>query len=324
MKRREFILAAGGAVAWPLAGRAQSQKTTIGYLASGSPGAFASRLAAFREGLGGAGYVEGRNVEIEYRWADGLYDSMRAFASDLVGRKVDAIVAIGPPSLRAAKEATSAIPVVFVVGSDPVRDGLVASMSRPGGNLTGFSFLAVDLTPKRLELVSELVPKARMIALLANPTNAAEERVIADVQEAAQGAGFGLRTLRAADASGIDAAFTTLAEHSDTVLIVSPDSLFTTRSEQIVALASRHVVPTIYAFREFVAAGGLASYGTNVPAVHRQAGIYVARILKGEKPGELPVMQPSTFELVINLKTAKALGLEVQPTLIARADEVIE
>jgi putative ABC transport system substrate-binding protein len=197
-------------------------------------------------------------------------------------------------------------------------------MARPGGNITGISFLAVDLTPKRLELVSELVPTAKTIALLANPTNAAEERVIQDVQKAAQAASYQLETLRAANDRDIDAAFAGLAGQRGKVLIVSPDSLFTTRTEQLVALASRHAIPTIYAYREFVVAGGLASYGTRVPAVHRQAGIYVGRILKGDKPGDLPVMQPTTFELVLNLKTVKALGLEVPDKLLALADEVIE
>jgi ABC-type uncharacterized transport system substrate-binding protein len=324
VRRREFILALCGAAAWPLVARAQMAVPRIGYVASGSQDAFASRVAGFNEGLSTLGFADGRNVAIEYRWADGVYDRLRASVSELLAAKVDVIVAVGPPALRAAKEATSTIPIVFVVGSDPVRDGLVASMSRPGGNITGISFLAVDLTPKRLELMSELVPNAKMISVLANPTNAAEERVVKEVKEAAQTAKHKLETLRASNDSEIEAAFATLAGQRGRVLIVSPDSLFTTRTEQVVALASRHAIPTIYAYREFVLAGGLASYGTRVPAVHRQAGVYVGRILKGDKPGDLPVMQPNTFELVINLKTAKALGLEVAPTLLARADEVIE
>jgi putative tryptophan/tyrosine transport system substrate-binding protein len=323
MKRRDFVLAMGGAVAWPLAGRAQAMRK-IGYLAAGSQSAFATRVVAFKEGLGSLGFVDGRDVTIEYRFVDGMYDRLQAAAADLVAQRVDVIVALGPPSLRAAKAATSTIPIVFVIGSDPVRDGFVASMSRPGGNITGISFLAVDLTPKRLELVSELVPKAKRIALFANPTNAAEERVVAEVQEAAQGRGFQFQPLRASSDREIDAAFATLAQQRDSVLIVSPDSFFTTKAEQLVALANRHAVPAIYAFREFVAAGGLVSYAPAVPPLHRQSGVYAARILKGEKPGDLPVMQPTTFALVINLKTAKTLGLDVAATVLARADEVIE
>jgi putative ABC transport system substrate-binding protein len=327
MKRRDFIALLGSAAAAatsPLAGRAQTTVPRIGYVAGGSQSAFATRVAGFNEGLGTLGFVDGRNVAIEYRWADGVYDRLRASISELVASKVDVILATGPPVLRAAKEATSTIPIVFVVGSDPVRDGLVASMSRPGGNITGISFLAVDLTAKRLELVSQLVPHTKMLALLANPTNAAEERVVKEVQEAAQAAGYQLETLRAANAGEIEAAFAKLAGQRGRALIVSPDSLFTTQTEQLVALASRHAIPTIYAYREFVVAGGLASYGTRVPAVHRQAGVYVGRILKGDKPGDLPVMQPTTFELVINLKTAKALGLQLPDRLLALADEVIE
>jgi putative ABC transport system substrate-binding protein len=312
------------ATTWPLAGRAQTAIPSIGYVSSGSQTAFATRVAGFNEGLGTLGFADGHNIAIYYRWADGVYDRLRASVSDLVARRVDVIVAVGPPALRAAKEATSSVPIVFVVGSDPVRDGLVASMSRPGGNITGISFLAVDLTPKRLELASELVPNAKMIALLVNPTNAAEARVVEDVHGAARAADYQLETLKAGSDNEIEAAFAKLAGWRGKVLIVSPDSLFTSRAEQLVALASRHATPTIYAYREFVLAGGLASYGTRVPTVHRQAGIYVGRILKGEKPGDLPVMQPTTFELVINLNTAKALGLDVPPTLLARADEVIE
>jgi ABC-type uncharacterized transport system substrate-binding protein len=324
MIRRDFIRGLGAAVAWPLAARAQTGMRRIGYVASGSQSAFVTRVAGFKEGLATLGFVDGRNVAIEYRWAEGVYDRLRAAVAELVAAKVDVILASGPPVLRAAKEATSTIPIVFVVGSDPVRDGLVASMARPGGNITGISFLAVDLTPKRLELVSELVPTAKTIALLANPTNAAEERVVKDVQTAAQAASYQLETLSAANDRDIDAAFARLAGQRGKVLIVSPDSLFTTRAEQVVALASRHAIPTIYPYREFVVAGGLASYGSHVPGVHRQAGVYVGRILKGDRPGELPVMQPTTFELVLNLKTAKTLGLDVPPSLLVRADEVIE
>ena len=325
MKRREFIALFGGAATWPLAARAQQPAMpVIGYLATGSPDIFASRLAALRQGIGEYGYFEGRNVAIEYRWASGLYDQMQAFATDLVARRVDVIVSVGPPSLRAAAAATSTIPVVFVTGSDPVRDGLVASMSRPDRNLTGITFLAVDLTPKRLQLVAELVPQAKLVALLANPSNRAEERVVADAQTAAKTAGFEITVLKASNDSEIDATFGALAERGAGVLIVSPDTLFTTRAEKIATLAAQHTIPTIFAFRESVVAGGLASYGPSTPRVHREAGVYVGRILRGDKPGDLPVLQPTTFELTINLKTAKALGLTVQPTLLARADEVIE
>ena len=248
----------------------------------------ANYLRAFRQGLKEAGFVEGRNVAIEYRWASGLYDQMQMFASDLVQRKVDIIVAIGPPSLRAASAATSTIPVVFVVGSDPVRDGLVASMSRPDRNLTGITFLAVDLTPKRLELVAELTPHTKVIGLLTNPANAAEERVVTDAQAAAKTAGLQVTVLPASNDREIDAAFATLVQRQVGVLIVSPDTLFTTRADRIVAQASKHTTPTIFAFREFVVAGGLASYGPSTPRVHREAGRYVGRILKGDKARRSP------------------------------------
>jgi putative ABC transport system substrate-binding protein len=324
MNRREFIGILGGAVAWPLAARGQGAIRRIGYLAAGSQSAFATRVVAFKDGLGTLGLVDGRDVAIDYRFVDGQYERLQTAAGDLVAQSVDVIVALGPPALRAAKAATSTIPIVFVIGSDPVRDGLVASMARPGGNATGISFLAVELTQKRLELVSELVPKAKTIALLANPNNAAENRVVVEVQEAAQQRGFQFRPIRAANDRDIDAAFAMLAAQRDSALIVSPDSLFTSRAEQIVALADQHRMPAIYAYREIVAAGGLAGYAASVPALHRQSGVYAGRILKGEKAGDLPVMQPTKFELTINLKTAKTLGLDIPPTLLARADEVIE
>jgi putative ABC transport system substrate-binding protein len=325
MKRREFIALLGGAAAaWSGPARGQQKMPVIGFLTTGSASAFASRLTAFRQALGELGFVEGQNLAIEYRWAGGVYDQMQAFTTDLVGRKVDVIFVSGPPSLRAASAATSTIPIVFVVGSDPVRDGLVGSMSRPDRNLTGITFLAVDLTPKRLELVAELVPKAKAVGLLTNPTNAAEERVVTDAQTAAKTAGFRLEVLTAHNDEGIDAAFAVLAQRQVGALLVSPDSLFTIRTDRVVALALSHRIPTVFAFRESVAAGALASYGPNVPRVYHDAGLYVGRILKGDKPGDLPVLQPTAFELVINLKTAKALGLNVPPTLLARADEVIE
>ncbi len=323
MRRRDFIAALGG-IAMPYGAEAQQKSPVIGYLSTGSPGTFASRLAAFRQGFGELGFAEGRNVAIEYRWASGEYDQMRTFAADLVGRNVDVILTSGPPALRAASAATSAIPVVFVVGSDPVRDGLVGSMSRPDRNLTGIAFLAVDLTPKRLELVSELVSQTKIVGLLTNPTNAAEERVVTDAHAAARIAGLRLEVLPASNDGEIDAAFATALQRQAGALLVSPDTFFTTRSSRIAALAVSHRIPTIFAYRESVAAGGFASYGPNVPRVYHDAGRYVGRILKGDKPGDLPVLQPTVFELVLNLKTAKALGLNVPPTLLARADEVIE
>jgi putative ABC transport system substrate-binding protein len=326
MRRREALALLGGAVlARPFAARAQQKAMpVIGYLSVVSPGASESRLAAFRQGLAETGYVEGQNVAIEYRWAAGSYDRLPGFAAEFVGRKVDLIAAIGPPSARAAKAATSTIPIVFLLGADPVADGLVASLARPDGNLTGFSFLVTELTPKRLELVSELVPQAKVIALMVNPTNASDERGVRDAEEAARATGVQLQILKAGAESEIDSAFTTLAQLHAGALVVSPDSFFTSRREQVVELAARQVVPAIYAFREFTAAGGLISYGTSVTSVHRQLGTYAGRILKGAKPADLPVQQPTTFELVINLKTAKALGLTVPQTLLARADEVIE
>jgi putative ABC transport system substrate-binding protein len=328
MRRREFIRLLGGAAAstplGPLVARAQRKTPVIGYLSTGSPSAFASRLAAFRQGLGELGFAEGQNLAIEYRWASGEYDQMQTFAADLVGRNVDVILTSGPPSLRAASAATSTIPVVFVVGSDPVRDGLVSSMSRPDRNLTGITFLAVDLTPKRLELVTELVPQTKIVGLLTNPTNAAEERVVTDAQAAARAVGLRLEVLPASNDGEIDAAFAMVGQRQVGALLVSPDSLFTSRTSRIAALATTHRIPTIFAFRESVAAGGFASYGPNVPRVYHDAGLYVGRILKGDKPGDLPILQPTVFELVLNLKTAKALGLNVPPTLLTRADEVIE
>lgn len=325
MRRREFISLLGSAVAaWPMRVRAQQKTPIIGYLVTGSERAFASRLAGFRQGLGEQGFVEGQNVAIEYRWAGGVYDQMRAFAADLVGRKVDAIFTAGPPALRAASAATSTIPVVFVAGSDPVRDGLVANMSRPDRNLTGIAFLAVDLTPKRLELITELVPRTKLIGLLTNPANAAERRVVTEIQDAAKTAGLQIAVLNASKEADIEAAFKAMAPNRPDALIVSPDSLFTTQSQQIIALASHYAVPAVYAYSEFVVAGGLASYGPNVPRVYRDAGVYVGRILKGDKPGDLPILQPTTFDLFINQKTAKALGLTIPVTLLARADHVIE
>jgi putative ABC transport system substrate-binding protein len=296
----------------------------IGFLGSGSPGPSAPFVAAFRQGLGESGHVEGQNVAIEYRYAEGRDDRPSALAADLVGRKVDVIVAAGGPASRAAKAASQTVPIVFTVGGDPVATGLVASLSRPGGNVTGVSWLAVELMSKRLELMSELVPRARAIALLVNPNSRQTERVIRDVQEGPRPSGVQLPLLNAGSESEIDAAFASLGHGPVAALVVQPEPFLNSRREQIVALAARHAVPAIYALREYALAGGLVSYGPSLAAVYRQAGIYTGRILKGAKPADLPVQQPTTFELVINLRTAKALGLTIPPSFLARADEVIE
>jgi putative tryptophan/tyrosine transport system substrate-binding protein len=327
MKRRGFITLLGGAAAsMPLASRAQ-QKTmpVIGFLSPGLPGAGGPLLAAFREGLSEAGHTEGQNVTIEYRWAE-QNDRLPALAAALVGRKVDLILAITGPMALAAKNASSTIPVVFFIGGDPVANGLAASLARPGGNLTGVTLFGDELNPKRLELISELVPQARVIALLVNPNNplAAASAKSAHMQEAARAKQVQLRILNASSESEIDAAFATLVELRAGALVIDTDLLFFARREQLGALAARHSVPAIYYRREFVAAGGLISYGPSFATAYRQAGIYAGKILGGAKPSDLPVMQPAKFELVINSKAAKALGLIVPPTLLATADEVIE
>ena len=321
MKRRELIVLLGGfAIWWPFAARAQQKAMPmIGYLHFASAGSFPYQIAAFRQGLSENGYAEGENVATEYRWAEGHYDRLPPLAADLVGRKVDVIVAFGDPSARAAKLATSTIPIVFIFGGDPVGEGLVASLGRPGGNLTGVSTLFIDLTPKRLELLSELVPQAKVITLLVNPNMATTDRIIRDAQAAALVKGVQLSVLKAGTEGEIDTAFQTLVQ-----LVVGNDPFFASRHEQVVALAERAAVPAVYPFREFAGAGGLTSYGPSLTAASRQLGVYVGKILKGEKPADLPVEQPTKFELVINLKTAKALGLTVPQALLARADEVIE
>jgi len=324
VKRREFIALLGGAAgALPLALRAQQKAMpVIGFLCGGASGAFGSAVAAFRQGLSETGYVEGQNVTIEYRWADGRYDALPGLAADLVARKVDVIAAIGgtPPAL-AAKNATATVPIVFAAG-DPVELGLVANLSRPAGNLTGFSLLGAELMPKRLELLFELVPQAKVIALLVNPNNAASERIVQNAQEAARAKGVQLLVLKARTESEIHAAFPDEVQAG--ALLVGGDPLFDTQLEQLVALAATHGVPAIYQSREFAEAGGLISYGLNFTAAFRLVGVYAGKILKGTKPDDLPVQQPTTFELVVNLKTAKALGLTIPPPILGRADEVIE
>ncbi len=322
MNRRELVLMLGAVTAARALRAQQKAMPVIGYLATGSPGPSATYRAVFRQGLSETGYVEGQNVAIEYRWAEGEYDRLSALAADLVGRKVDVIATFGLPSALAAKSATSTIPIVFSVG-DPVERGLVASLARPGGNLTGVSTMGPELISKRLELLSELVPQAGVIALLVNPNNSNTERSIGDMQEAARAKGVQLHILKAGTESEIDAAFATGIQHAG-ALVLGGDPFFENRREQLVALAARHAIPAIYFWREFAVAGGLISYAPSLKATFRQAGIYAGKILKGAKPADLPVQQPTTFELVVNLKTAKALGLTVPPSILARADEVIE
>jgi putative ABC transport system substrate-binding protein len=292
----------------------------IGFLGSASPSHI---LAAFHQGLGETGYVDGQNLAFEYRWAEGRYDRLPALAADLVLRKVDLIAADGIPAALAAKTATSTIPIVFAVG-DPVDLGLVASLARPGGNLTGVSTMAPELSPKRLELLSELVPQVGVIALLVNPNNSNTERTTRDMQEAARARGVQLHILIAGTESEIDAAFATLVQLHAGALVVGGDPFFANRREQLVTLAATHGVPAIYQSREFAEAGGLISYGLNFIAAFRLVGVYAGKILKGAKPADLPVQQPTTFELIVNLKTAKDLGLTIPPSILARADEVIE
>jgi putative tryptophan/tyrosine transport system substrate-binding protein len=323
MRRRELLLLLGGTMTAARALCAQQKAMpVIGYLQPGSPGPSAPFLAAFRGGLGETGYVEGQNLAIESRWAENRYDRLPALAADLVDRRVDVIATSGAGAL-AAKNVTSTIPIVSLVG-DPVATGLYASLARPGGNLTGVSPLTAELMRKRLELLSELVPQAGVIALLMNPNNANAERVIRDVQEAANTKRVQLPILKAATESEIDAAFASLVPLQAGALVVGADPLFNNRREQLVALASRYAVPAIYEWRESVAAGGLISYGPSLTGIYRQLGIYAGKILKGAKPADLPVQQPTTFELVVNLNTAKALGLTVPQSILARADEVIE
>jgi putative ABC transport system substrate-binding protein len=325
MRRRDVItLIAGAAAAWPVAARAQRPVPVIGYLSVGSPETDDFRLTAFRQGLNQIGYIEGQNVAVEYRWAQGQNDRLPALAADLVQRQVIAIATVGPPSAFAAKAATSTIPIVFVVGIDPVQAGLVASLNRPGGNITGVALLSAELAAKRLDLVHELVPTATLVALLVNPTNAVSDSMMRNLQDAAPSLGLQVHVLRASTASEIDAAFGALVELRAGALVLGGDPFFTNQRAQIVALAARHAVPAIYGVRQFPAAGGLMSYGTDLADSFREAGVYTGKILKGAEPADLPVEQVVKVELVINLKTAKALGLTFPLTLLGRADEVIE
>jgi putative ABC transport system substrate-binding protein len=325
MKRREFISLLGGAVAsWPLAARGQQPATpVIAFLGSGSS-LMVPRLHAFRQGLKDMGYVEGENVAMEARWAQGQFDQLPALAAELVRGGVAVIVTTGLGSALAAKAATTTIPVVFVGADNPVRFGLVASLNRPGGNATGLNLLTSELTAKRLEIVRQLLPGTATVAVIINPNSPEVAPQLADVQSASRALGQPIAILNASNESDLDTAFASLAQHGADALLVTNDAFFFNRLDQIVALAAHNAVPTIYDRREYAAAGGLISYGPNYVDAYRQAGIYAGRILKGEKPGDLPVVQSTKFELVINLKTMKALGLNLPDRLLALADEVIE
>jgi putative tryptophan/tyrosine transport system substrate-binding protein len=325
--RREFITLLGGAAAaWPLAARAQQPgMPVIGFLDSKSPDDSAHMVAAFRRGLNGSTFIEGQNVAIEFRWAQSQYDQLPALAADLVRRRVDVIAATGGPAALAAKAASATIPIVFRIAADPIAAGLVASLSRPGGNVTGVTSLNLEVGPKRLEFLHELVPSATIMAALVNPTNPSNAEILSrDLQATARLLGLQLHLLHASSDADIDAVFATLTELRAGGLVIGTDALFTSRDEKLAALALRYRIPTIYQWREFVAAGGLMSYGGSLADSYRLAGVYTGRILKGEKPADLPVQQATKLELFINLKTAKALGLDVPATLLSTADEVIE
>jgi putative ABC transport system substrate-binding protein len=325
MRRREFLAAVGAAAAWPLRARAQqAAMPTVGFLSSLSEAASTHLISAWRRGLSETGYLEGKTVAVEYRFADGQYDRVPAFAAEFVRRGLSLVLAAGPPAALAAKIATTTIPIVFVVGLDPVAAGLVASLNHPGGNATGMALITGPLGQKRLEILRELAPKMRLVPMLVNAASPDALPELRDVQSAAQAMGLELQVVSARTPEEIDSAFAAFAQQHPDALLIGSDPFFVIRREQLVAAAARLKVPTVYPFREFAAAGGLMSYGTNIANAYRQAGIYSGRILKGDKAADLPVMQPTTFELVINLKAAKELGLDLPATLHARSDEVIE
>ena len=326
MRRRDVIkLLAGSAAAWPLATRAQQPATlVVGFMNGSSPEAFAPTVTAFRQGLNETGYVEGQNVKIEYRWAEGRYDRLPGIAADLVRRQMVVIAATGTPAALAAKAATAVIPVIFETAGDPVALGFVASLNRPGGNVTGVTQLSSELVSKRLRLLHDLIPAATNIGLLVNPTDPRAETQTRDVQEAAHALGLRIHVLNASSEAEIDTAFSDLVKLRAGALVVGTGELFNSRAAQLAALAAREQVPAIYQYREFAAAGGLISYGTSLTDAYRLAGIYTGRVLKGEKTADLPVVRPTKFELVINLKTADALGLSIPAGVLAIADEVIE
>jgi putative ABC transport system substrate-binding protein len=326
MQRREFITLLGGAAAaWPLAARAQqSAIPVVGFLHYASPDPFAHIAEAVRRGLKEAGYVEGQNVTIEYRWADGHYDRLPALAAELVHRQVTVITAGGNVAAQAAKAATAVIPIVFTSGADPVWSGLVQSLSRPGANLTGASLVAAELAVKRLEVIRELLPHARVVALIVNPNYPGAESEMAEVEAAGPVIGLQIQKAKAGDVSALETAFATISQMRVDAFTVGTDGFFVNQREQIASLAARYAVPGIYPFPDFPTAGGLASYGASLADAYRQAGVYTGRVLKGAKPADLPITQPVKFELVINLKTAKALGLTIPPAILSRANEVIE
>jgi ABC-type uncharacterized transport system substrate-binding protein len=324
--RREFITLLGGAaVAWPVAARAQQPTMpVVGFLSQYSPDKFAHIAEAVRRGLKEVGYIEGQNVAIEYRWADGYYDRLPTLAADLVRHQVTVIIAGGNVTAQIAKRATGTIPIVFTSGADPVTSGLVGSLNRPGANLTGASLIAAEMSVKRLELIRDLLPHARSVTMISNPNYPEAEAEIAEVEAAGRLIGMQIQRVTASNERELDAAFAIIGQRRVDAVVVGVDGFFISQSERLATLALRHAVPAIFQAREFVAAGGLMSYAASLTDAYRQAGVYTGRILKGAKPADLPVMQPTKYELVINLKTAKALGLEVPATLLARADEVIE
>jgi putative ABC transport system substrate-binding protein len=326
MKRRDFItLLGGGAAAWPLTARAQQPMPVVGFLNGASPTELGSRVVAFRDGLAEKGYVEGRSVAIEYRWGLGQYERLPEMAVDLVRHRAAVIAATGGVlSVRAAKAATSEIPIVFTMGSDPVAFRLVASLNRPGGNVTGITLISAEIVSKRIALLRDLLPGAKMLGVLMNSTTPASEAEVAVAERVAHTLGWQVKVLGVDKGRDFDAAFQPLVPERVDALLVTTDPIFESQRHRIVALAAHHAVPAIYALREYAVAGGLMSYGASISDVYRQAGLYAGRILKGEKAAELPVMQASKFELFINLKTAKTLGIQVPPTLLAIADEVIE